>query len=108
MKTLLTTTLLSLLASAGAASVTLHPGETGRLGPRQLTVLRVQDSRCAPGVQCVRAGELVAKVLVSEQGRLRFLTLQLPEENNAVWRGVRLEQATFGQRPQLTFTDEQP
>lgn len=108
MKTFLATFLLTLSVSAAAASVTLQPGQTGPLADKKITVLRVQDSRCAPDVRCIRAGELVAKVLVSEQGRFRFLTLQLPEETNAVWRGVRLEQATFGQRPQLTFTDEQP
>lgn len=98
--------LIALSAAASAASVTLQPGQTGQLGDRKITVLRVQDSRCAPGVQCIRAGELVAKVLMGEQGRFHFLTLQLPEEKNAVWRGVRLEQATFDKQPRLSFTDE--
>ncbi|AXG98100.1 hypothetical protein DVJ83_01780 [Deinococcus wulumuqiensis] len=98
--------MIALSAAASAVSVTLQPGQTGQLADKKITVLRVQDSRCAPGVQCIRAGELVAKVLMSEQGRCRFLTLQLPEEKNAEWRGVRLGQATFGKQPRLTFTDE--
>lgn len=98
--------LLAASSCASAASVTLHAGQTGQLGDQKITVLSVRDSRCQPGTQCIRAGEIVAKVLVSGR-KLRFLTLQFPEAKNAVWAGVRLSEATFERQPKLTFTDEQ-
>ena len=98
--------LLGLSAAASAASVTLQPGQTGRLAGQKVTVLRVNDSRCQPGTQCIRAGELQARVLVSEKGRFRLLTLQFPEARNATWAGLRLSAATFDRLPKLTFTDE--
>ena len=98
--------LFALSASASAASVTLAPGQTGNLAGQKITVLSVRDSRCQPGTQCIRAGEIVAKVLVSEKGKLRFLTLQFPAARNAAWAGLRLSGATFARQPKLTFTDE--
>lgn len=38
-------------------------------GGVQVEVLDVLDSRCPPGVKCVRAGEVKAQVRVSEEGR---------------------------------------
>ncbi|CAM2753929.1 hypothetical protein [Deinococcus radiodurans] len=97
--------LLSLSAAASAASVTLQPGQTGRLAGQKVTVLRVNDSRCQPGTQCIRAGEIQARVLVAEKGRFRLLTLQFPEARNTPWAGLRLSAATFDRLPKLTFTD---
>ena len=70
-----------------------------------ITVLRVNDSRCQPGTQCIRAGEIQARVLVAEKGRFRLLTLQFPEARNTPWAGLRMSAATFDRLPKLTFTD---
>ena len=72
---------------AGAARVELSPGKTVKLSGRQVTLLRVQDSRCPPDVQCIWAGELSATLLIvaapGEAGpRTRFLRLTLPAGPN--------------------------
>ena len=64
--------------TAGAATVTLTPGQTARLGDLTLTLLRAQDSRCPMNARCVRAGELKVSVLSVQGGRTRLLHLQLP------------------------------
>lgn len=94
------------LTSASAASVTLRAGQTGTLGERTLTVVRVQDSRCPPGKQCIWAGEIVAKVLVRSGSRVSFLTLKRPAGPEAVPGSLRLSEASFDRVPRLTFTDE--
>lgn len=112
--------LLAACGAASAATLTLSPGQTGRLGDFTLTVLRVQDSRCRPDVQCIQAGELKASVLVSRGNRLALLRLVPPGSPSGFiplavwihdppwWRGLRLKEATFDQPPRLTFTDERP
>ncbi|WP_309571261.1 hypothetical protein [Deinococcus sp.] len=108
------TRLLSVLilacASLGvAATVTIIPGQTGRLGGQTVTLLRVQDSRCPINARCVRAGELKATLLVTAGRRIRLLHLQLPAGNDA-WEGVGLTWASeveIGKRVpvQVTLTD---
>lgn len=105
--------LLASLGAASAATLTLSPGQTGRLGDFTLTLLRVQDSRCRPGVQCIQAGELKASVLVRRGDRLALLHMTLPEPRVTSAIGgwflpVRLREATFERLPRLTFTDERP
>ncbi|MBB5236094.1 hypothetical protein [Deinococcus budaensis] len=70
--------LVASLGAAGAATLSLSPGQTGRLGDFTLTLLRVQDSRCRPEVQCVQAGDVRASVLVRRGERLALLRLTLP------------------------------
>ncbi len=102
---------LALLACvAGAARVDLVPGQTAELGGRQVTLLRVQDSRCPPGVQCVRAGELSASLLVvaapGEAGpRTRLLRLTLPAGPNIGQGELHLVDATFGRPPRVGLSD---
>ncbi|GAA0508937.1 hypothetical protein [Deinococcus depolymerans] len=66
------------LGTAQAATVTLTPGQTARLGDATVTLLRAQDSRCPMNARCVRAGELKVSVLAVQGGRTRLLRLQLP------------------------------
>ena len=104
--------LLALLGSvAGAARVDLVPGQTAKLGGRQVTLLRVQDSRCPPDVQCIRAGELTASLLVAqapgEPGpRTRLLRLTLPAGPNMGQGELHLVAATFGHPPRVTLSDD--
>lgn len=105
--------LLFLSAPATAANVTLQNGQTGTLGDQKLIVLSVKDSRCPINARCIRAGELVAKVLVSQGNRLRLLTLQFPEAPNTTWTGLRIsaatEKATTDHSPvQVTFSNLKP
>ena len=114
MRPLLSPLLLALASVAGAASVTLAPGETARLAGQTVTVLRVQDSRCPINARCIQAGELKASVLViGKAGRSRLLTLTLPEQPGTAWAGLRLAAATeveIGKKIplRLTLTDERP
>lgn len=112
---LLLTALFALASVAGAARLTLGPGETGRLGGQTVTVLRVRDSRCPINARCIQAGELRASVLVitDRTRRSRLLTLTLPEDPGKPWAGLRLAEATeveLGKRVplRLTLTDERP
>ncbi|WP_412026758.1 hypothetical protein [Deinococcus yunweiensis] len=110
MKRLLPLLLLACSSLASAATVTLSPGQTGRLGDQTVTLLRVQDSRCPINARCIRAGELTATVLVGQGRRLRLLTLQLPETTTSPWAGVGLTWASdveIGKRMplQVTLTD---
>lgn len=113
MRRLLTGLFLTLAGTASAATLQLQPGQTGRLGEFTLTVLRVQDSRCRPDMQCIQAGELRASVLVQRGDRLALLHVTLPEPRvtsaiDGWYLPVRLREATFERLPRLTFTDERP
>ena len=99
-----------LCGAAGAARVVLMPGQTAKFGDRQVTMLRVQDSRCPPDVQCIRAGELTASLLVAlapgESGpRTRLLRLTLPAGPNVGQGELHLVAATFGRPPRVTLSD---
>lgn len=103
---------LCTMSVASAASVTLAPGQTGRLGDRTITVLRVSDSRCPINARCIQAGELVASVLVGRGQTAQLLKLRLPGAPNTAWPGLRIAAATdieIGKRQPLriTFSDEQ-
>ena len=109
MKPLMLTLLLT-SPFASAASVTLQRGQTGTLGNQKVTVISVQDNRCPINARCIRAGELITKLLVKQNGKLHFLTLQLPEAPNTAWTGLRIAEApgkaTSDRTPvQITFTD---
>lgn len=76
--------LLILLGAAGCGAlapapyegrVSLREGERARLGDLVLRFERVEnDSRCAPGAQCVREGEAVVVLQLSEGGTVRLRT----------------------------------
>ncbi|MEF2277139.1 hypothetical protein V3W47_02435 [Deinococcus sp. YIM 134068] len=100
--------MLAAVGVANAATLTLSPGQTGRLGDFTLTVLRVQDSRCRPDVQCVQAGELRASVLAREGNHVALLHFSLPAPlvTTAIdgrWLELRLEASTYDRPPRLTF-----
>ncbi len=96
MRPLLLTALCGLLlsAQASAASVSLQNGQTGQLGNQKIVVLSVKDSRCPMNARCIRAGELVATVLVSQDNHLRLVKLQTPEKPNTAWAGLRISEAS--------------
>ena len=85
-----------LMPSAGAVSVTLMAGQTGALGAQKVTLLRVRDSRCPLGAQCITAGELVAAVFLhaSVGKRPQFLELTFPERPNTPRTALRITGAT--------------
>jgi hypothetical protein len=85
--------LLSCASLAGAATLTLTPGQTGRLGASTVTLLRVQDSRCPINARCVRAGELRTTVLLTAGHRSRLLHLQFPA-GPMTGAGLRIAGAT--------------
>ncbi|GHF39105.1 hypothetical protein HNQ07_001785 [Deinococcus metalli] len=106
MKRLLSLLLLAGTSLAGAASVTLTPGQTGHLGTRTVTLLRVQDSRCPINARCVRAGELKATLLVGEGRRVRLVRVQFPAVGGA-WPGLGISGASdveIGKRVPLRVT----
>ena len=98
-------------AAAGAATLTLQSGETGTLGKAQVTLLRLEDSRCPTDAQCIRAGELRLSLLVTEGGRSRFLKLSWPEAGNVPQAGgIRVlkvpgRKASDRRAPPVTLTD---
>ena len=101
----------SLGGVAGAARTELSPGQTTRLGGRQVTLLRVQDSRCPPDVQCIWAGELSATLLVvaapGEAGpRTRFLRLTLPAGPNRGQGELHLVASAAGEPLRVTLSDD--
>ena len=101
------------LSLACAASLTLAPGQTGTLGDRTITVLRVSDSRCPINARCIQAGELVASVLVRQGRTAQLLKLRLPEAFDTAWTGLRIASATeieAGRRAPLriSFSDDRP
>lgn len=88
--------------------LTLTEGQSGKLGNRTLTLLKVQDSRCPVGMDCVWAGDLVAEVRVVLNRKTSTLTLRLPNDTDIEWPGVRIESATQDKPVKVTFTDRKP
>lgn len=96
---------------APGEAVTLQPG--GRVvlpdgaGLRYVEV--VADSRCPPGVNCIRAGDAEVRFeLETASGEVRPLTLNIPERPSAIagdWRVV-LQQLAFGEAPPATIMVE--
>ena len=94
-------------ATAGKA-FTLAPGASTRLPDK--TVLRyvrvVQDSRCPPRVQCIRAGDAdVAFEFTDASGTTVPVTLNLPESPEATigaWR-AQLLSLEFGDAAHATL-----
>ncbi|KQR15611.1 hypothetical protein [Deinococcus sp. Leaf326] len=103
---------LALLSGlAGAARVELSPGKTVWLGKRQVTLLRLQDSRCPPTANCVWAGELSAALLVvaapGEPGpRTRFLRLTLPAGPNRGQNELHLVGSPAGEPLRVILSDD--
>ena len=91
---------------AGAAQVTLHEGETGRLGVRQLTVLEVQDRRCGPTANC--PADVVARIRVKQGGQTSVLTLSFPPERVPRWSGVGVVAVSGGTVPTVKLTNWPP
>ena len=99
--------------SAQAASVSLVSGQGAALGPQQLTVLSVRDSRCPMNARCIRAGELKASVLVRQGAQVRLLRLEFPENPSVPWADLRISAAPermAGDRTPVpvTLTNERP
>lgn len=94
---------------ASASGVILGPGQTGLLGASKITVLKATDSRCPQEVQCIQAGELTVKLLLSQGSKSRLLYLRFPELKNTPWLGVRIVSAspkTLKSTPlKITFAD---
>lgn len=65
----------------------------------------VADSRCPPGVNCIRAGDAEVRFEVEmASGEVRPLTLNTPERPTTIigdWR-VELQQLAFGEAPPAT------
>lgn len=98
--------LLLLAPLAQAAQVTLRQGETGRLGPRQIKVLRVQDRRCGPAENCL--ADVTALVRVRHGAQVSRLILRWPEDRLPRWSGVGVAALTGGRSPRVTLTDRPP
>lgn len=98
--------LLGCASLAGAAQVTLHAGETGRLGARQLTVMEVQDRRCGSVENC--PADVVARVQVRQNGRTSALTLSFPPERVPHWSGVGVVAVSGGTSPTVRLTNQPP
>lgn len=94
--------LSSCTAITPQGTLTLVQGQTGTLGGKTITLLKVADSRCRPNVQCIWAGELTATVKVNDQ----TLTLKWPQAEDAPWQGLRIKAATWDQPAKVTFTDQ--
>jgi len=107
------TVVLGACASGGGAAATpgqafsLAPGESVRL-PDQATLRYVrvaQDSRCPPGVQCIRAGDAdVVFEFIPAGGAATQVDVNLPESPEAAmqaWR-LRLLSLEFGDAPRAT------
>lgn len=90
--------------------LTLTAGQTGKLGVQTVTLLKVMDSRCQPGVQCVWAGDVAAEVRVVKMREkdARTYTLRLPVDPNEAWPGLRILSATQDNPVKITFTDQKP
>lgn len=92
-------------------AVTLQPG--GRVvlpdgaGLRYVEVMA--DSRCPPGVNCIRAGDAEVRFeLETASGDVWPLTLNLPDRPTSTvgnWR-VELQQLAFGEAPPATVRVE--
>jgi len=98
--------LLLLAPLAQAAQVTLRQGETGRLGTRQIEVLRVEDRRCGPTENC--PADVTALVRVRQGARVSRLILRWPGDRLPRWSGVGVAALTGGASPRVTLTDRPP
>lgn len=112
--------LLSALAMTGCAthagepayspggSITLQPGGMVELpdGAQLRYVEVVADSRCPPGVQCIRAGEAEVRFeLRTGAGAVQSLVVDTVARRSTVragWR-VELEKLDFGPAPAATI-----
>lgn len=67
-----------------------------RISAQKLTLLRVRDSRCPQGVQCITAGELVTTVFLHAGAgqRAQLLELTFPERPNTPQTALRITGAT--------------
>lgn len=104
---------LGACASGGSTGATpgqafsLSPGESVQLPDRAtLRYVRVsQDSRCPPGVQCIRAGDAdVVFEFTPAGGHASEVNVNLPESPDAAmqaWR-LRLLSLEFGDAPRAT------
>ena len=114
MKKILVPVLLTgLLASCTVirpAQLTLSAGQTGKLGFQTVTLLKVMDSRCPPGMQCAWAGDVAAEVRVVKlrEQDAKTYTLRLPADPEQAWPGLRILSATQGDPVRITFTDQNP
>lgn len=88
--------------------LTLSEGQTGKLGFQTVTLLKMLDSRCPAGVQCVWAGDVVTEVRVTRGREVNNLTLRFPHDLNSEWKGLRIENVTQTAPLKVTFTDRQP
>lgn len=96
---------------AAGQSVQLRPGESVAL-PDQSRLRFVEvssDSRCRPGLQCIRAGEaLLAFELTGADGAksaLSFDTSREPRQRAGAWT-VELQSLDFAEPPQATVKVE--
>lgn len=90
------------------SAATLQPG--GQLVLPDSTRLRyvgvVADSRCPPGVQCIRAGDADVRFEVTPaSGQPQVLTLNIPEHPAATVAGwqVRILDLAFDEAPPVTI-----
>lgn len=112
----LTTLLVPVLASGLLASCTMLPsgrvtlmeGQRGKIGLQTVTLLKVLDNRCPPGVQCVWAGDVVAEVRVVKGRNTSDLTLRFPHDRDSEWQGLRIENVSLTAPLKVTFTDAKP
>jgi len=93
-------------SSGSAQQVTLRRGETGRLGPRQITVQGWETMRCPPQALCVRPEWTYVYVRVVWGIKRTWLALEYPRV--LAWPGLSLIDATTEDNPKLTFTDARP
>lgn len=112
----LSTFLVPVFVSALLASCTMMPsgrvtlmeGQRGKVGLQTVTLLKVLDNRCPPGVQCVWAGDVVAEVQVVKGRSTSNLTLRFPHDKDSEWQGLRIENVSLTAPLKVTFTDAKP
>ncbi|GGI73223.1 hypothetical protein [Deinococcus wulumuqiensis] len=83
--------------------LTLKRGESGRLGPREITLLGTETRTCPPTLLCVRPKVTQVYLNVRWGKQKSWLALESPPPASP--KGIRLTQATAGPRPALTFSD---
>ena len=99
-----TTQETSMRTIAAGESVSIQRGETVRLpdGATLRFVTVTQDSRCPPGVQCIRAGDAdIEFAFTPPGGTATTVTPNLPESPTATigaWR-LTVEKLGFGDTP---------
>jgi hypothetical protein len=78
----LCTSLLAGCSSSIKASLdnqfTLAPGQSARIASESMTIKFIgvtADSRCATGVECIRAGDVICGVEITKDGILNSVTL---------------------------------